>query len=116
MAVTPDGKLAISGSADRMLKVWELSSGRELRTLSGHSPAGVNAVAVTPDGKLAISGSADGMLNVWELSSGRRLAGFTAGALLFCCAVDQNAETVVAGDQLGRVHFLRLEGLTHTAP
>ena len=115
VAVTPDGKLAISASIDSTLKVWELSSGRELRTLSDHSGR-LNAVAVTPDGKLAISASGDRMLNVWELSSGRRLAGFTADALLFCCAVDRNAKTVVAGDQSGQVHFLRLEGLTKTAP
>ena len=33
MAVTPDGKLAISASTDHTLKVWELTSGRE--TLRG---------------------------------------------------------------------------------
>jgi WD40 repeat protein len=52
--------------------VWELSSGRELRTLSGHSSS-VNAVAVTADGQRAISASEDQTLKVWELSSGREL-------------------------------------------
>jgi len=35
--VTPDGQRAVSASDDRTLKVWDLASGRELRTLSGHS-------------------------------------------------------------------------------
>ena len=37
VAVTPDGKRAVSASWDKTLKVWDLDSGRELRTLEGHS-------------------------------------------------------------------------------
>ena len=33
MAVTADGQRAVSASEDKTLKVWELDSGRELRTL-----------------------------------------------------------------------------------
>jgi WD40 repeat protein len=66
VAVTPDGRRAVSASADGMLKVWELESGRELHTLAGHA-SGVNAVAVTPDGLRTVSAPADGMLKVWKL-------------------------------------------------
>ena len=52
--MTADGKLAVSGSADNTLKVWELNSGRELHTLRGH-PDSIREVALTDDGKLAIS-------------------------------------------------------------
>ena len=48
--MTPDGKRAVSASWDHTLKVWDLDSGRELRTLEGHLDS-VNGVAVTPDGK-----------------------------------------------------------------
>ena len=37
MAVTPDGRRAVSASDDSTLKVWDLASGRELHTLSGHA-------------------------------------------------------------------------------
>ncbi len=37
VAVTPDGQRAVSASTDKTLKVWDLGSGRELRTLTGHS-------------------------------------------------------------------------------
>src|SRR4028118_1947622 len=54
VAVTADGKRALSGSKDNTLKVWDLTNGDEQFTLKGHSDL-VNAVAVTADGKRAIS-------------------------------------------------------------
>ena len=69
VAVTPDGRYAVSGSNDRILKVWEVETGREVRTLSGHE-GWVNAVAVTPDGRYAVSGSFDRTLKVWEVETG----------------------------------------------
>jgi hypothetical protein len=81
VAVTPDSQRAVSASDDRTLKVWELESGHERRTLSGHTGR-VNAVAVTPDGRRAVSASSDRTLKVWELESGRELqtlSGHTRG-------------------------------------
>ena len=82
MALTPDGRLAVSASGDNTLKVWDVASGRELRTLTGHTDW-VNAVALTPDGRLAVSASGDNTLKVWDVASGRELrtlAGHTAGS------------------------------------
>ena len=55
VAVSADGRLALSGSHDCMVKVWDLKSGQERRTLDGHAYE-VNSVAVSADGRLAVSG------------------------------------------------------------
>ena len=73
--MTADGKRAVSASRDKTLKVWELESGRLLRTLEGHSDR-VNGVSVTADGKRAVSASGDKTLKVWELESGACIATF----------------------------------------
>ncbi|MEX2263002.1 MAG: hypothetical protein WD696_13685, partial [Bryobacteraceae bacterium] len=52
--------------------VWDLETGRELRTLEGHSHR-VTGVAVTPDSKRAVSASEDNTLKVWDLETGREL-------------------------------------------
>jgi hypothetical protein len=70
--VTSDGQQAVSASADHTLKVWDLGSGRELCTLSGHWYS-VRAAAVTPDGQRAVSGSDDCPPKVWDLGSGTDL-------------------------------------------
>ena len=67
-----DGRLALSGSYDCTVKVWDLTSGQELRTLAGHA-YGVNSVAVSADGRLALSGSYDRTVKVWDLTSGQEL-------------------------------------------
>ena len=83
MAVSPDGRRAVSASDDKTLKVWDLETGRELRTLEGHSD-GVTGVAVSPDGRRAVSASYDNTLKVWDLESGRELRtleGHSAGSM-----------------------------------
>lgn len=67
VAVAPDGRLAVSGSVDSTVKVWELDNARAcLATLEGHSDA-IYAVAITSDSKRAISGSRDRTIRIWDL-------------------------------------------------
>jgi WD40 repeat protein len=107
VAVSADGRRAVSASWDQTLKVWDLETGDELRTLEGHSD-GVNGVAVSPDMRRAASASSDKTLKVWDLKTGEALATFTADASLSCCTF-AGAQTILAGDALGHVHFLKLE-------
>ncbi len=72
VAITPDGRRAVSASWDHTIKVWDLETGREVRTLQGHSSA-VRGVALTPDGRRAVSASWDQTLKVWDLETGREL-------------------------------------------
>jgi WD40 repeat protein len=108
VAITPDGQQGISASDDQTLKVWDLHSGQELRTLHGHSHW-VSAVAITPDGQQVVSASVDQTLKVWGLQSGQLLATFSAEAPILACAVAPDGVTMVAGDSTGKVHFLRFE-------
>jgi WD40 repeat protein len=72
LGVSGDGRLAVSASRDNTLKVRDMESGRELRTLQGHSFS-VNAVCLSADGRLAISASTDKTLKVWDVKSGLEL-------------------------------------------
>ena len=61
---------------DKTLKLWDLASGKELRTFTGHS-GWVHSVAIAPDGRTALSGSTDKTLKLWDLASGKELRTFT---------------------------------------
>src|SRR5205814_2226043 len=69
VAVTPDGRRAVSASGDATLIVWDLAPGAAERRLEGHTNR-VSAVAVMPDGRHAVSASRDETLIVWDLASG----------------------------------------------
>src|SRR5262249_36287021 len=53
VAVTPDGRYALSGSDDCTLKLWDLTTGQPHLTFSGHAGP-VCAVAVLPEGRRAM--------------------------------------------------------------
>ena len=65
LAVSPDGRLAISGSFDQSAILWGLDTGAALGVLRVHDGA-VNAVAALPDGRFA-SASEDGRIALWRL-------------------------------------------------
>ena len=69
VSITPDGHVAVSGSDDKTLRVWDLDTGQCIRTLEGHTGK-VGAVSITPDGRIAVSGSFDHTVRVWDLHTG----------------------------------------------
>ena len=73
VACSPDGKLLASGSSDKSIKLWEMPTGKLLKTLTGHK-AGVYSVSFSPDGKLLASGSSDKSLLLWEMPTGTFLS------------------------------------------
>ena len=73
MAFAPDGRTVASGSDDNTVKLWEVASGQELRTLQRESDS-VNTVAFSPDGNALASASFDpvkkqGIIRLWFAAS-----------------------------------------------
>jgi Leucine-rich repeat (LRR) protein/tRNA A-37 threonylcarbamoyl transferase component Bud32 len=75
VAVSPDGRRALSGSADRTMRLWDLAAGKELRRFEGHEMP-VSSVAFSPDGRRALSGSWVGVMRLWDVETGKELRRF----------------------------------------
>ena len=71
VAWNKDGTLLASGSEDKTVKIWDMSSGSPVEkcTLEGHS-GGVRSVAWSPDGKTLASGSNDQTVRLWDVERG----------------------------------------------
>jgi WD40 repeat protein len=62
----------VSGSDDKSVRVWDASTGVELKELKGHTHD-VKSVAFSSDGTRIVSGSYDNSVRVWDASTGVEL-------------------------------------------
>ena len=76
IAVSPDGRYALSGAMDNVLKQWDMVTGREMKTFRGHTNY-ITAVAISRDGKYAASASADDTILLWKIETGRAMKTFS---------------------------------------
>ena len=81
VAMTPDGRRAISGSADKTARVWDLRTGKLQATLE-HSNV-VQSVAISPDGRFALTGAGslifglgDNAAMLWSLETNQQVRSF----------------------------------------
>jgi WD40 repeat protein len=116
VAVSPDGRLALSGSVSADLweqgevRLWDVETGRELRRFTGHQSY-VYSVAFSPDGRRALSGGRDGDVRLWDVETGKELKRFEGHAgWVWSVAFSPDGRRALSGGADGTV---RLWALPH---
>ena len=71
VAYSPDGHTALCACDDGVIRLWDLTTGNELRSLTGHTSA-AHKVKFSPDGRLALS-TGDTTIRLWEVGTGKEL-------------------------------------------
>ncbi len=104
LALLPNGWLA-SASWDETIRLWDLATGKELKQLVGHQGS-VNALALLPNGRL-VSASNDKTIRLWDAANGAELARLEVDASV-CALLALRDGHLVAGDSLGRLHWLEV--------
>jgi len=66
VALSPDGKRLVTGHSGRALRVWDITTGKELTSLSGAHTGYLSQVEFSPDGKQFVSGDSSGEIKVWD--------------------------------------------------
>ena len=66
---SPDEVFLATGDGKGVVRLWDLSTGRVLRTFSGHTAA-IATVTFSPDGKLLLTASADHEARIWDAKTG----------------------------------------------
>lgn len=71
VAFSPDGKALATGCFDKAARVWDVTSGKELRTIAGKAAHQnlVVSVAYSADGSQLVTTSTDNTAKVWGLPS-----------------------------------------------
>jgi WD40 repeat protein len=68
---SPDKKMIATGSADKFVKVWEIPSGKFVKSFEGHTHH-VLDVGWMADGKLLASAGGDNTVKVWDFDKGEQ--------------------------------------------
>jgi WD40 repeat protein/mono/diheme cytochrome c family protein len=72
LAVSADGKLLATAGGDKLVKIWDLATRKEIAKLEGHV-AQVLSLAFNADATLLVSGGADQQLKVWDVKTRERI-------------------------------------------
>jgi WD40 repeat protein len=108
VAVSPSGELIASAGADGTVKLWRMSDGTLLRTLTGHE-GDANGVAFSPDGSLVASAGADGTVRVWRVQDGQLQHTLTqGGGIVLSVAFAPNGQLLASGGEDGTVKLWRV--------
>ena len=68
---SPDGRWLASGASDKLAKVTEVASGKQLHVLEGHTHH-VLGVAFRGDARVLATAGGDGVVLIWEMNRGER--------------------------------------------
>ncbi len=75
MVFSPDGTMLAFGGKSGIVELREVSTGRNIATLEGHTRV-VNSVVFSPDGTTLASESWDNTVKLWDVMTGRTIATF----------------------------------------
>ncbi|MBI4567751.1 MAG: DUF4062 domain-containing protein [Planctomycetes bacterium] len=128
VAVSADGRVAVSGGADGSIRVWNLETGEERAVLHAHgrrrarggerifsadgmwgAPMTIGVLSITADGGIAVSGGMDGSIRIWNLRTMTDVAviesvtGRTEGCTIMAATAD--ARMAAVGQVGGRVRL-----------
>jgi WD40 repeat protein/class 3 adenylate cyclase len=103
-AISPDGSLVVTSVFDPgILRLWDASTGKLVRTLRQRQGAFVDPVEFSDDGRTIAAGFGDGTVHLWD-TRGRELATIQAAtATITAIDFDRSGERIVTASIDGSV-------------
>jgi WD40 repeat protein len=107
MAFSPDSKMLATGGFDRLIRLWDIKTGKIVHTLAGHSDR-LSSLTFSLNGKTLFSGSWDQTIKAWQLETGEEISSIKVqSGKIQTMAISSNHQTLVSGSDDGRIGIWR---------
>lgn len=114
-AFSPDGRQLVSASENGTLAVWDVATGKILRSLAGHTNR-VLSMAQRADGAQLASGSEDRTIKVWDVATGTELHTLTGhGGSVWSVAYSPDGAVLASSGDDRTVRLWHVESGAHLA-
>ncbi len=112
VAVSPNGKQLLTASFDKTIKLWDINSGKEIRTFGGDKGHQNLVLGVTfaPDGRTFASASSDNTARTWDVPLLRPIRETALTEAGTTAAVSPDGKTAAAGAKDGSIEVWNLAG------
>ena len=102
---SPDDRFVLTGSMDKTARLWDVQSGKELRTFNGHT-SWIWSAAFSPDGQRVLTACVDGTAKLWDTATGHEVLtfrGHRAGVRGVAFSPDGQRVVTASEDRTARV-------------
>ncbi|XP_066147035.1 WD repeat-containing protein 48 homolog [Euwallacea fornicatus] len=114
LAMNPPGSVIVSGSTEKVLRLWDPRTCVKLCKLKGHTET-VKALVVSRDGSQCISGSCDGSIKVWNIGQQRCIQTILVHAdSVWALLATENFTYVISGGRDKKVIMTDLKNIQNT--
>lgn len=97
LAFSPKDQFLASGSIDNTVRVWQVSTGKEVQRFGGHDPWVTSAV-YSPDGNTLASAGADKVIRLWDVEAGKLIRDFKGhGGPVSCLQFSRKGDILASG-------------------
>lgn len=105
LAVSADSKFLASGSSDGTIKIWDINTGRIIRTLELVDKTGIRCVAFSPDGESLLAVDGERYLTLWNYKTGSIRGRYYGYRLpLRAAAFSPDGQFIAAGGEQKVIH------------